>query len=544
MKVATGFLALVAACSPSATSAQPIANPSPTAPKLIVAISVDGLSADSFEEYRPHFRGGMARLAGGTVFRNGFQSFAATETCPGHSAILTAKRPATNGIIANTWVDQSIARADKTVYCAEDERVPGSTSTAYTVSPVHLRAQTLGDLLKAVSPTSRNIAVSGKDRAAVMMSGHAVDQRWYWNGKTFATDLQGSVPKSVTAFNTALATALATPRAPLAPPPLCAARSRSYALAPGLNVGANRLERAAGDARAFRISPELDGATLALAAALFQEMALGRGSATDILSVGLSATDYVSHAYGSGGVELCLQLHALDRELGDFLAMLDRSGVDYSVVLTADHGFMDIPERLREKGVPAAARVDPALVASEVGKVVAGRLGLSGPGLLGSGAAGDFWVDQTLSPADRQRVLSAALAFYRAHPQIEGAFSADEIATVPMPSGSPVNWTIKQRLRASFDQTRSGDLLVVLKQNISPIARPSQGYTATHGSPWDYDRRVPVIFWRKGMAAADRAEAVETVDIMPTLAAMIGLRVAPGSVDGRCLSISGIVCPR
>ena len=74
-------------------------------------------------------------------------------------------------------------RSDKTIYCAEDERVAGSSTTNYTVSPFHLRAQTLGDLLKQRSPQSLNVAVAGKDRAAVMMGGAAVDQRWYWNGK-------------------------------------------------------------------------------------------------------------------------------------------------------------------------------------------------------------------------------------------------------------------------------------------------------------------------------------------------------------------------
>ena len=83
-----------------------------------------------------------------------------------------------------------MTRSDRTVYCAEDERVPGSSTTSYTVSPMHLRVPTLGDLLKQQSPQSLNVAVAGKDRAAVMMGGHNVDQRWYWDGKTFATDLQ------------------------------------------------------------------------------------------------------------------------------------------------------------------------------------------------------------------------------------------------------------------------------------------------------------------------------------------------------------------
>ena len=99
------------------------------APTLVVVISVDQFSADLFDEYRPHFTGGLARLANGTAFRNGYQAHAATETCPGHSTILTGSHPTHTGIIGNTWVDQSLSRSDKTVYCAEDERVPGSSTT-------------------------------------------------------------------------------------------------------------------------------------------------------------------------------------------------------------------------------------------------------------------------------------------------------------------------------------------------------------------------------------------------------------------------------
>ena len=224
--------AIVLASGMSVSTLAP-AQPAPP-PKLIVAISVDQLSSDLWDAYRPHFRGGLARLAGGTIYRNAYQSHAATETCPGHSTILTARRPANNGIVANTWIDQAAARADKTIYCAEDENVPGSTSTAYTVSPAHLNAQTLGDLLKARSPASRNVAVAGKDRAAVMMGGRNVDQRWFWDGKTFATDLKGAaVPRNVAPFQSALAASIAAARPPLDPPVLCQPKARVYHLIHG-----------------------------------------------------------------------------------------------------------------------------------------------------------------------------------------------------------------------------------------------------------------------------------------------------------------------
>src|SRR3954462_12009641 len=107
--------------------AVPAAAQQPTSPKLIVAIAIDQFSANLWNEYRPQFTGGFARLASGTVFRNGYQSHAGTETCPGHSTITTGDRPTRTGIAINTWYDFSISRADKAVYCAEDESVPGSS---------------------------------------------------------------------------------------------------------------------------------------------------------------------------------------------------------------------------------------------------------------------------------------------------------------------------------------------------------------------------------------------------------------------------------
>jgi arylsulfatase A-like enzyme len=539
------FLAgLTAATACSAAQMQPAPALSPTAPKLIVAISVDQFSADLFDEYRPVLLGGIGRLARGTAFRNGYQGHNATETCPGHSTIMTGSRPSRTGIIANYWYDLSQTRSDKGVYCAEDERVAGSSSTNYTVSPYHLRVPTLGDLLKQAQPGSRNVAVAGKDRAAIMMGGRALDQRWYWDGKTYVTDLQGTgMPRAVTATRTAVAQAIATERPALELPAFCQPKAKVIPVeGGGPPVGAGNFARKAGDAKNFRASPEFDGATLALAASLIDEMKLGHGPSTDIISVGLSATDFVGHSYGTEGAEMCLQLFSLDRDLGDFFRFLDGRGIDYLVMLTADHGGQDIPERKREHGVPAAARVPASLYAAEMGKVIAARLGLKGPVLYGD-AFGDMYVDRALSPADRAKALTAAVEAYRAQPTVEAVFTHQQLKAASLPTGSPDQWTLIDRARASFDDERSGDFVVLLKRDITPIARTSQGYVATHGSPWDYDRRVPILFWRKGMAAANRNESIETADIMPTLAASIGLSVDSGKIDGECVSVQGISCP-
>jgi hypothetical protein len=373
-----------------------------------------------------------------------------------------------------------------------------------------------------------------------MMTGTAADQRWYWDGKgAFVTDLTGkSVPLSLAAVNAAVGREIATGQQALVPPPFCAARATSITLPNHAPVGDGAFARAAGDSAGFRTSPEADGAALALAAALVREMGLGKGAGPDLLTIGLSATDYIGHAYGPGGQEMCLNLFSLDRDLGDFLARLDSWGIDYGVVLSADHGGLDVPERLKRAGIADAAWADVALGAKVAGAAVGATTGIAGPVLVDTGYGGDLYLDSSVAAGDRAKAQDALVAYYRASPQVEAIFTKAEIAATPLPAGDPKGWSVIQRVRASFDPARSGDLYLVLKPHVMPMANPVPGYVATHGSPWDYDRRVPILFWRKGVLPVADERSAETVDIMPTLAAWLGLRLPDGSVDGHCLSLA------
>ncbi|MDE2561991.1 MAG: alkaline phosphatase family protein [Sphingomonadales bacterium] len=521
---------------PPATATQP----GPAAPRLVVAISIDQYSADLFAEYRNHFTQGFARLETGAVFPSGFQSHAATETCPGHSTIMTGDHPSRTGIIANNWIDQNAPREKKSVYCAEDETKTAGDPGDYVASVGHLRVPTLGDRLKMVSPKSRNVAVSGKDRAALMMGGHDTDQVWWWKDDRFVTlDGRPSDP-AVEAENVAVAKVLNAPGAAFDLPQWC--QSRDYAVQAGdVVVGIGRFAMTAGDKNAFRVSPRLDQATLELAGRLVREMKLGKGPATDVLSISLSANDYIGHAYGTEGSEMCIQNHALDVELGQFFAMLDSLGIDYVVALTADHGGFDLPERQDLQAMPMVRRADLSTTPKALGQAIAAKLGIKtdGPLLYGEGVSGDYWVNASLTPEQKQAVIAEARAELAANPEVAAVFTAAEIAAVPAPTGSPETWSLIERARDSFYAPRSGDFLVFLKRDIVTIPKPGPGYVATHGTPWDHDRRVPILFWRKGIMNFEQPNPVETVDIAPTLAALIGLDVKPGEMDGRCLDIDG-----
>ncbi len=523
----------------SAPPAQKVTAATPP-PKLVVMVAIDQFSADLFTEYRGKFTGGLARLASGVVFPSGYQAHGATETCPGHSTILTGSHPGRAGIVANNYFDLSVGREDKRVYCAEDETVPGTSSKSgqYAPSVNHLLVPTLGDLMKARDPGAQVVSVSGKDRAAIMMGGRQADEL-LWLAPTGLTSYRGTaLSPTAQQASTAIAAAIGQARPGLTLPADCATHDIAIPVNDkGGTVGTGRLARDAGDFRRFMASPEADGAVLATAAALRQVRKMGEGSSTDLLIVGLSATDYVGHGAGTEGAEMCLQMAGLDRELGDFFARLDATGIDYAVALTADHGGHDMPERNRQNAWPAAERVDPALDPDKLGKAVAEKLGLPQPLLYGDGPFGDMYLSKALTPAQRKAAMAELLPRLRAHPQIEAVVTGEDIARHPVSKRSPDVWSLMDKLRASYHPQRSGDFVVVLKPRVTPIPESGLGYVATHGSVWDYDRRVPILFWRKGLAGFEQPNAVMTVDIMPTLASLIGVPVDANKVDGRCLDL-------
>ncbi len=524
--------AVLAATVSTSVHAQP-----PTAPKLVVAISVDQFSADLFSEYRSTFGGGMRRLAGGVVFPSGYQSHAATETCPGHSTILTGDHPARTGVIANNWYDLSISRATVQIYCAEDPSASDGAAGNYVVSPVHLKVPTLGDRMKAADPRSRVVSVAGKDRAAVMMGGHDTDQLWYWMDRekafvTLASRASAPRPAAIGPVNAHAAELLARDVTPVAPE---GCRSRSMPIVSAQRTFGVIPPRLVDNLDGFKAGSELDDLTTDLAINLVRDLKLGQGPAPDLLAIGLSATDYVGHRYGTEGVEMCAQMADLDQNIGRILSALDATGAPYVVVLTADHGGHDAPERHDIHAAPDAQRINPALNLNAIGAAVGPAFGLKGQWLYGEGATGDVYL-YGVRASIRPQVLAALKAKFLTFPQVQAVFTGAQLRATPAPRGPANEWTLIERFRTSFDPKRSGDLVVALKPNVTPL-QPGGGSLATHGSPWNYDRRVPIVFYRPGMTGFEQPLPVETVDIAPSLAALIGLTIPAGDVDGRCLDI-------
>ena len=82
--------------------------------------------------------------------------------------------------------------------------------------------------------------------------------------------------------------------------------------------------------------------------------------------------------------------------------------------------------------------------------------------------------------------------------------------------------------RRSYYAGRSGDLAYVLKPYWL-----AQSTGTTHGSPYDYDRRVPVMLMGAGIRGGEYLTAATPADIAPTLAWLTGIVMS--RVEGRVL---------
>ncbi len=540
-----GPLAAAAAPPPPRLVAPPV-------PKLIVAISVDQFSAGLFDQYRGRFTGGLKTLQGGVVFANGYQSHAATETCPGHSTILTGRHPAATGIVANGWTDRATGQP---VYCMADPAGPVPNRPDAPRGPANLKVPTLGEWMKAGNPQSRVFAVSGKDRGAITMAGHNADGTFWWDdtlgGFTTYVPVGASADARlapVKGFNEAVFAAWRK-KAPVWTPldPRCKVElgPHKYAVmtvdhelpppgweapAPGEDFHLDPFFQSW-----LRASPMYDKLSLDLAAQLIDSQHLGRGAAPDLLAISLSATDYVGHRYGSASAEQCDNLAHLDAMLATFLAKLTALKVPVLVVLTADHGSVDAAESLAERGFPAH-RVDGKALLKDVGEKVAADLGLAANPL-----AGDPYEIYIIAPGadetQRARIGEATVRHLRERPEVYTVFTRAEALAAMPPKGTPVDeLSLIQRIAESTDPVRSGDIMAVLQPYTTVGVPIGLGDTVGgHGSVWNYDRRVPILFWWPGAEGYEQPLPVETVDIAPTLAAIAGVKTT--AVDGRCLDL-------
>lgn len=450
-------------------------------PRLVLAVSVDQMLAGYLD--RPGYSAGLKRLAKeGAVFTDAHHAHIPTETAPGHAVILTGRHPGETGIVANDWWDR---RAGRLVYNVDDP--------VYGTGPSLLEAYTVGDALKAASPSSRVVAVSVKDRGAVLMGGQRPDAViWYdkKKGAFVSSRYYGAEPDWLQGFNAAL-------RAPGAP------------LAEGTTEAFRRvIEDPAGDEMVLRLALEV-----------LERYDLGADDAPDVLAVSFSATDYIGHRWGTDGPEMRAQLESLDLILGRLLEAVERrAGKERVLVaLTADHAAMPTPEG-REGRRLGARRLGWVELGARMEQTLQALHAAPGRKWVLSHDPPNVYLDRALAEERGLEWRAYLREAARALSSVDGLAAvhvADEV-----PAGAPyaAEW------RRSYYPGRSGDLYALQERGVVFLGG---GTGTTHGSPYEYDTHVPLVLMGEGVKRGRYREKAWVADLAPTLGRALGLDFKP-----------------
>lgn len=494
----------------------------PKKPRLVLAIVIDQFRYDYLLRFRDDYTSGLARLLkDGALFTDAHYLQAATVTAVGHATFLSGATPSVSGIIANEWYDRETAKTITSVVDPATKTVggvPGATGS----SPRRLLVSTVGDELKMRSADSKVIGVSIKDRSAILPAGHMADGAyWYdpdsahWVTSTYyrtelpdwAQKVNGEKP------------------------------SQRY-------IGARWLPFDAKDQSATPFCTMVAGTEVRYCGKLeatpwgndmieeFAERAiagenLGRHAGSDILAISFSANDYVGHDVGPDDPAVRDISIRTDRLLGKLFDYVEKSVglANTLVVLTADHGVAPVPEVNQARKMPGG-RLSDVHLNQKMTDALTKRFG-PGKWLLPSPHNMPYLNLELvralkLDLAEVERVAAAA------------ARSEDHIARVytwhDLENGAVQRDDIGRAFSLGFYAARSGNLFI--------LPEPYYLFEATgaaHGTPYDYDSHVPVLFWGAGIKPGQYSRSVAINDIAPTLAAILQVEQPSGST-GHILS--------
>ena len=494
------------------------AGPSTEPPRLVVLLVIDQWPEWAFDLKRPHLHGGgFDRLLAEGEWHVGQHPSAATTTAPGHALLGTGEPPATSGILANAWWHRDVGRL-----LAATEGSDGEPTDDW------LRAPGLGESVAAAHTGARAVSIALKERAAILMLGHAGLRLWYDGPRGAWTTFGGASPAWVRGREAAVPLAARVHASWVASDPAELARlSGGSDSAPG-EIGEEGFgaafphdpDKTPSASDAVFATPLGNDLVLEMATAALAGEHLGADAVPDLLALSLSAHDYVGHGWGQESWEMWDMELRLDRALAGFLTALDvQVGAGkWALIVTSDHGVSPMPER-----TPHGGRLTYGQLAVAANRAASAELG---PG---------EWVADARYPTV---YLSAAALALPAHER-DMAVKKIVFALRSFPGLARVERTADVAghcetrtgddfaLCLALDPERSGEIAYVPAPGWVTVVDDEPEATA-HGSLHSYDREVPVIMLPPGRVphaplAIHDGTTIQMVRIATVLARWLGV---------------------
>lgn len=493
-------------------------------PKLIVVIVIDQFRGDYLERYRDQFGDSGFRLLldHGANFSDCNYDYANTRTAPGHATLFTGAYSNGHGFIANEWWD---FKGNHSVPFVEDDHtkivgVPGEKAGA---SPHNLLADTLGDEMKlATQGKSRVFGVSLKDRAAVLPGGFAADSAYWIEPRTgewvTSTYYMNQLPKWTQDFNAGDRAAKYW------------GREWRDAQGQSLRSTAHRKGKDGNEAGFYEVigsTPFANEYELEFAKELMVYENVGRGPATDLLTISLSPNDILGHQVGPDSPEMREMALALDHELADFFNFLGHQiGLaNVWIALSADHGVSTLPDAAKKLRIPAA-NLDSSKLETEINAAMSARFS---PGHTTNFVKLEYplvWLNNEAFVAFHVKERDAETAVGEALKQagLRGFYTKSQLAADELP-----NTAMGNKYRKSYSP--EGGWYVIGVPDIYSVGS-TKG--TDHATPYSYDTHVPLLLYGLPFQPGIYRGPSQPVDLAATLASLLGINAPTHSV-GRVL---------
>jgi len=506
-------------------------------PKLVVGIVVDQMRWDYLYRYYDRYgTGGFKRLLNdGFSCENTLINYLPSFTAVGHTCIFTGSVPSISGIAGNDWVEQLTG---KHMYCTEDtsvQSIGASNAEDGKMSPRNLLVTTVTDELRiATNYQSKVVGVSLKDRAAILPAGHAANAAfWFDDGSgrfISSTYYMKQLPDWVNQFNNSkrIEQLIKDDWNTLYPINTYKQSDDDNMPYEGKLGGEGSFPHHIRDLYAknkgvVRVTPFGNTITLQMAEAAVDGYQLGRGTATDFLTINCASTDYVGHTFGPNSIEVEDVYLRLDQDLAQFFSFLDNKiGKDqYTVFLTADHGVAHAIGYMQQNKLPADFYYAQSIV-DNVNRLLESKFKVEKLVLSG----GNYQINFDLKKINDNQLDLAAIKkttvdYLQQLPSVNYAVDMEKIGEAPIPE------PIKTMIINGYNFKRSGQVEVVF----NPGWLESWAKTgSTHGAWNPYDTHIPLVFMGWGIHHGSSNATVHMTDIAPTVAALLHIQMPNGCI--------------
>ncbi len=496
-------------------------------PRLVVGLVVDQMRWDYLTRFQERFgnRGFKRMLKEGFSCDNTMIPYAQTVTAAGHATIYTGSVPSIHGIIGNDWYDKLL---QKQVYCVQDDsvRLLGTDKRGNLMSPKNLLTTTITDELKlATNFRSKVIGVAIKDRGSILPAGHTPNAA-YWYDATSGNFITSSwymneLAPWVTIFNNRkIVDSLYRNPWSLSYPISSYTQSDTSDNSLKNNPFPRNLDGNIGKSYgSISSTPSGVAITLAFSQAAIEAEHMGEDSIPDFLTISLSSTDYIGHAFGPNAVEIEDAYIKLDQELASFFDYLDdKVGKGkYTFFLTADHAVAHVTAFMEQHKLPGKSMKKNLLAVASTEK----KFGLTG--IIADELNGQYYLNSRLldsAKIDLNSFKSFFLGELNKSPDVLVAYDNGNIQAVNLPS------ELKEMFIKGYNFKLSGDIQVVYK----PGYFFGGATGSTHGSMYAYDAHIPLLWMGCGIKQGNSHREIYMTDIAPTLAALLGIQQPSGSI--------------